>query len=114
MLKGITFPPVGILIGAACAEARVTDSVIEGRQSPVFGGRAFGNAVRPPFATTKAERAESGDPRPSLDERCGSHRPLMDAVIAAEKALSEPFLLPADADRLIPVASSSNVLLASE
>jgi hypothetical protein len=99
MLKGITFSPVGILIGAGCVEARLTDLAIEGCQSTVFGGQAYGNAAIPrraakaPFPTTEAERAQSGDPRRSLDER---------------------YDVPADADRLIPESSSSNVLLASE
>ena len=55
-----------------------------------------------PFATTKAERTASGDPRRSLEERYGSHQAFVDAVkAAAEKAVAERFLLRADADRLI-------------
>jgi len=64
-----------------------------------------------PFAKTKAERAASGDPRPSLEERYGTHNAYVDAVkAAAEKAVAERFLLRADADRLIAEASASDVL----
>jgi len=64
-----------------------------------------------PFAKTKAERLASGDPRLSLEERYGSHTAYVDAVkAAAEKAVAERFLLPADADRLIAEALASDVL----
>ncbi len=64
-----------------------------------------------PFAKTKAERVASGDPRPSIEERYGTHKTYVDAVkLAAEKAVGERFLLRADADRLIAEASASDVL----
>jgi hypothetical protein len=64
-----------------------------------------------PFAKTKTERLASGDPRPSLEERYGTHQAYVDAVkAAAEKAVTERFLLRADADRLIREASASDVL----
>jgi len=64
-----------------------------------------------PFAKTKAERAASGDPRPSLEERYGTHEAYVDAVkTAAEKAVAERFLLRADADRLVAEAAASDVL----
>jgi hypothetical protein len=65
-----------------------------------------------PFARTKAERAASGDPRLSLEERYGTHQKYVDAVkAAAEKAVAERFLLRADADRLIAEAAASDVLV---
>jgi hypothetical protein len=65
-----------------------------------------------PFAKTKAERAASGDPRLSLEERYGTHQAYVDAVkAAAEKAVGERFLLRADADRLIAEAAASDVLV---
>lgn len=68
-----------------------------------------------PFATTKAERAASGDPRRSLEERYGSHRAFVDAVkAAAAKAVAERFLLRGDADRLIDEAAASDVLVARQ
>jgi hypothetical protein len=64
-----------------------------------------------PFAKTKAERLASGDPRLSLEERYGSHQAYARAVkTAADKAVSERFLLREDADRLIAEAEASNVL----
>jgi hypothetical protein len=64
-----------------------------------------------PFAKTKAERAASGDPRPSLEERYKTHEAYVDAVkVAAEKAVAERFLLRSDADRLVAQAAASDVL----
>lgn len=65
-----------------------------------------------PFAKTRAERTASGDPRPSLAERYGTHQAYVDAVkAAAEKAVVERFLLRADADRLVAEAAASDVLV---
>jgi len=64
-----------------------------------------------PFARTKAERIAKNDPRPSLEERYGSHDSYVEAVRkAAEKAVAERFLLPADAKRLAAEAAASDVL----
>jgi hypothetical protein len=64
-----------------------------------------------PFAKTRAERAASGDPRASLEERYGTHQAYVDAVkAAAEKAVAERFLLRIDADRLVAEAAASDVL----
>ncbi len=64
-----------------------------------------------PFAKTKAERTAAGDPRPSLEERYGSHQGYVDAVKrAAEQAVRERFLLRDDADKLIAQAEAGDVL----
>jgi hypothetical protein len=64
-----------------------------------------------PFATTKAEREAKGDPRLSLEERYKDHAGYVDAVRkAAARAVSEGFLLQADADALIKQAEASDVL----
>jgi Alpha/beta hydrolase domain len=64
-----------------------------------------------PFATTKAERTASGDPRLSLEERYTNHQGYVEAVKrAAAKAVSQGFLLKPDADALIAEAAASNVL----
>ena len=64
-----------------------------------------------PFATTKAERAASGDPRPSLQELYGSHAGFVAAVKRAAAALErERFLLPEDGKADITAAEASNVL----
>ena len=64
-----------------------------------------------PFAKTKAERMANEDPRPSLEERYGSHDGYVQAVkTAAQKIVASGFLLQADADKLIDQAEKSNVL----
>lgn len=64
-----------------------------------------------PFERTKAEREANKDPRPSLEERYGTHEGYLKAVrAAAQNAMSAGFLLPADAERLIKQAAASNVL----
>jgi Alpha/beta hydrolase domain len=64
-----------------------------------------------PFARTAAQRKAAGDPRPSLEERYGSHEGYVNAVRkATARAVSERFLLADDADALIKAAQSSAVL----
>jgi hypothetical protein len=64
-----------------------------------------------PFTRTKADRLASQDPRPSLEERYGTHEGYVDAVKkAAKTAVADRFLLPADATRLIAEAAASDVL----
>jgi hypothetical protein len=64
-----------------------------------------------PFARTLAERLANNDPRPSLQERYGTHNGYVAAVKrAAAQALRQGFLLPADAEALVQGAAASNVL----
>jgi hypothetical protein len=64
-----------------------------------------------PFALTKEQRLASGDPRPSLEERYGTHEGYVQKVReAAKRLVSERFLLQDDADRLVREAESSSVL----
>jgi hypothetical protein len=64
-----------------------------------------------PFAKTKAERVASGDPRPSLEERYGTHAKYVEQVrAAAERLVRGRYLLQGDADRLIAQAEASKVL----
>ena len=64
-----------------------------------------------PFATTRAERAQSGDPRPSLQERYGTHQGFVVAVQkAAQQLVKERFLLKVDADADISAVEASTVL----
>jgi hypothetical protein len=75
-------------------------------------GRECGlNGAFVPFARTKAERMAAGDPRPSLEERYGSHDGYVAQVqAAAARLVRERFLLQEDADRLIAEAGASDVL----
>jgi alpha/beta hydrolase family protein len=67
-----------------------------------------------PFAKTKAERLAAGDPRPSLEERYGTHEGYVTAVrAAAARQVRDRFLLQEDADRLIAEAEASDVLRTS-
>jgi hypothetical protein len=64
-----------------------------------------------PFAKTKAERMAASDPRPSLEERYGTHQHYVELVrAAASRLVRDRFLLPADSDRLIAQAEASDVL----
>jgi hypothetical protein len=65
-----------------------------------------------PFKTTKAERNATGDPRLSLEERYEDHEGYVNAVTKAAKKLEKQrFLLPADVQRYIEAAQTSNILL---
>lgn len=76
----------------------------KGRGSGMFGGFI-------PFAKTRAERLAKNDPRPSLEERYGSHDGFVAQVrkVVAER-LAEGWLLPEDADKLVEQAEASDVL----
>jgi hypothetical protein len=64
-----------------------------------------------PFAATKAERLAAADPRPSIEERYGSHEAYVVRVKAAvQREVARRFLLQDDADRLVKEAEASNVL----
>ncbi len=64
-----------------------------------------------PFAKTKAERIANEDPRPSLEERYGTHAGYVAAVeAAARNAVAQGFLLDADAKGLVAAAEQSDVL----
>ena len=65
-----------------------------------------------PFATTRAEREQTGDPRRSLEERYVDHDGYVEAVRTAARELREAgFLVEEDEARFISEAESSNVLL---
>ena len=73
------------------------------------GGEGDGQHI--PFATTKAERLASGDPRLSLEERYGNHDNYVKAVAKAARQLeAEGFLLPEDVQSYIAEAEASDVL----
>jgi alpha/beta hydrolase family protein len=64
-----------------------------------------------PFATTRSERLQSGDSRPSLEERYGNHDGYVRAVRAAVAELvRDRLLLPEDGERYVRDASASHVL----
>jgi hypothetical protein len=64
-----------------------------------------------PFARNLEQRRANQDPRPSLEERYGSHDGYVAAVRkAAAHAMAEGFLLQEDAAALITAAEKSAVL----
>ena len=63
-----------------------------------------------PFLPTKALRNAAGDPRPSLEERYGSHEDYVNKVTAAAEALKrDRFLLDEDVAAYIRKASDSAI-----
>ncbi|MBV9549107.1 MAG: hypothetical protein JO256_05470 [Alphaproteobacteria bacterium] len=65
-----------------------------------------------PFAATRQQRLASGDPRPSLEERYGSHANYVAKVRqAALQLVADRFLLPADAERLAQEAEKASIPL---
>lgn len=65
-----------------------------------------------PFAQTKADRLANRDPRPSLEERYGSHEAYVAKVKAAAALLErQRYLLPTDAARIVREAETSDVLI---
>jgi hypothetical protein len=64
-----------------------------------------------PFQETKAQRLAAGDPRPSVEERYGTHQGYVCVVTnAANKAVRKRFLRSTAATTLITQAQTSNVL----
>jgi hypothetical protein len=103
-VAGIRLPPVEAPIATTTGWALRRAGFSEND-----GCEASGQHV--PFKTTKAERLAAGDPRLSLEERYRNHDGCVAAVTkAAEKLAGERLLLPADVQRYIEQAQSTNVL----
>ena len=74
-----------------------------------FGASPIGGFI--PFASTKAERTANGDPRLSLEERYKDHDGYVRAVkAAADKLVSDGYLLAEDAAAMMTQAERSSVL----
>jgi hypothetical protein len=64
-----------------------------------------------PFARTRAERLAKGDPRPSLQERYGTHQGFVSKVLAAiAQQQKDGWLLPDDAGKIYEQAENSDIL----
>jgi hypothetical protein len=84
-----------------------------GGQGQVFAGAGNSGGYWP-FWDTKADRLAAGDPRPSLEERYGTHAGYVCVVtVAANRAVEKGYLLVSDAETLISDAAGSNVLATS-
>ena len=83
-------------------------SGIQKGQDCIQGSPAGGYVA---FAETKAAREAVNDPRPSLEERYGTHEEYVKRVTASANAMvAQRYLLPADAATMIAQASASTVL----
>ncbi|HEY3909408.1 MAG TPA: alpha/beta hydrolase domain-containing protein [Stellaceae bacterium] len=80
--------------------------------SGIYKGQQCGLAASSfPFKETKAERLAASDPRPSLEERYGTHQGYVCVVTnAANRNVSGRFLRASAATTLIAQAQASNVL----
>jgi hypothetical protein len=63
-----------------------------------------------PFATTKAERLATGDPRKSLQERHTDKEYVRAVEHAAKQLVQERFLIEEDAQHYIQAAEANNIL----
>jgi len=67
----------------------------------------FGSYI--PFARSKAERSQNGDPRLSVEERYKDHHDYVQKVSRAARALLEDrYLLPEDAEKIIAAAKATS------
>jgi hypothetical protein len=103
-IAGIRLPPVAAPIATTTGWALRRDGL-------GLNDGCEGSGQYIPFAKTKAERTATGDPRPSLEERYGSHETYVQAVTDAARSLVEQrLLLDEDAQRYIDEAARSDVL----
>ncbi len=78
---------------------------------PYAGQAVELNAGYWPFWDTAAHRVAASDPRPSLEERYGTHAGYNCVVrVAANKAVGQRFLLSSDLTTLVTLANAGNVL----
>lgn len=100
-LGGIRLPEVSVPLGTYQGfNPRVSES-----NAPNYLTRFNGSFW--PFASTKADRIQNGDPRPSLEERYGSKEMYLKLVIQeTEQLLNERLIVKEDAERIIDEAKN--------
>ncbi len=103
-LGGIRTPDIAVPVGTNLSwNLRATGP----RQTDLCSSR--GGFI--PFAKTKVERLERGDPRLSLEERYKDHAAFVKAVEdAAHRQVADRFLLKEDAKTVIATAEASDIL----
>ena len=100
-LTGIQLPDIGVPLGTYTGWNLM-------KNTPKDECSAMGSFI--PFATTKAERLASGDPRLSLEERYGTHRRYVQAVeTAAQQLVADRLLLPEDASAYVQAAKNRDL-----
>lgn len=104
-LAGIRSVQLQVPLGTYLGWNETSDGFGKGRGCGFQGGYI-------PFAATRQQRLASGDPRPSLEERYGSHANYLAKVRrAAQQLVTQRFLLPSDADRLVQEAEKATIPL---
>ena len=77
------------------------------------GGTLRGSSI--PFAATRAEREETGDPRLSIEERYASKQAFLEMIEgAARQLVADCYLLEEDVERLVAQASEHFEVMAGE
>jgi hypothetical protein len=107
-VAGIKSPLLSAPLGTYTGWNVTTSGMYAGQLcGPPFGASPIGGFI--PFAKTKAERTASRDPRLSLEERYVDHAGYVRAVkAAADKLVSEGYLLADDAASMITQAERMN------
>jgi hypothetical protein len=101
-LAGIESPLVANPLGTYLGWNVTKTGYWRGQQCGFSGGFV-------PFAVSRAERARSGDERPSLEERYGSLASYLDGVRrTARQLVGDRLLLQEDADRIVEQAARSD------
>ena len=109
-VAGIKSPLLSAPLGTYTGWNVTTSGLYAGQLcGPPFGASPIGGFI--PFAKTKAERTAAGDPRLSLEERYTDHAGYVRAVkAAADRLVSEGYLLADDAATMVTQAERSDVL----
>ena len=103
MTEGIRHPNLAAPIGTHTGWNLRREGFGEGEQCAGTGSFI-------PFATDRAERQVSGDPRLSLEERYPNHKAYVSAVSdAADALVQDRLLLRRDADEIVELARDSGV-----
>ena len=100
-LTGIQLPDIAVPLGTYTGWNLM-------KNTPKDECSAMGSFI--PFATTKAQRLASGDPRLSLEERYGTHSRYVQMVEAATQELvAQRLLLPEDASAYVEAAKDRDL-----
>ena len=103
MTEGMRHPNLAAPIGTHTGWNLRREGFAEGEQCEGTGSFI-------PFATDRAERRASGDPRLSLEERYPNHKAYVSAVSEAADALvQDRLLLRRDADEIVELARGSGI-----
>ena len=103
-VAGIRLPAVQVPIGTYTGWNLRPRGLAEGELAGLLGSFI-------PFAKTKAERRQTGDPRLSIEERYRNRDDYVQQISRAARILVEDrYLLPEDAERIIAEAGKSKIL----